>query len=94
MGAAPRGSYCNLNPPLANVCAASGVIERWELLQAQSRKDQHTGPPDPQQLTSDLDDIASWLEGVIPTLEGLQQTQPAVSIEDMAARAKELKVFI
>lgn len=69
------------------------MIERWELLQAQSRRDQHTGPPDPQQLTSDLDDIASWLERVIPALEGLQESQPAVSIEDMAARAKELKVL-
>lgn len=83
----------HLNPPLTNVCVASGVIERWELLQAQSRGGQHTGPPDPHQLTSDLDDIASWLERVIPALEGLQQSQPAVSIEDMAARAKELKVL-
>ncbi|XP_044023969.1 nesprin-2 isoform X2 [Siniperca chuatsi] len=69
----------------------SGVIERWELLQARSRSDQHAGPQEPQQLTSDLDDITSWLENVIPELERLRQSDPAASIEDMAARAKELK---
>ncbi|KAM9339272.1 nesprin-2a [Symphorus nematophorus] len=69
----------------------SGVIERWELLQAQSRSDVHAGPREPQQLTSDLDDITSWLENMIPELERLQQSEPAASIEEMAARAKELK---
>ncbi|TMS12312.1 Nesprin-2 [Larimichthys crocea] len=69
----------------------SGVIERWELLQAQSRSDLHAGPPEPQRLTSDLDKITSWLEKLIPELERLQQSDPAASIEDMAARAKELK---
>nr|XP_046228198.1 nesprin-2 isoform X4 [Scatophagus argus] len=69
----------------------TGVIERWELLRAQSSSDQHAGPQEPQQLTSDLDNITSWLENVIPALECLQQPDPAASIEDMAARAKELK---
>ncbi|TKS76359.1 Nesprin-2 KASH domain-containing protein 2 [Collichthys lucidus] len=69
----------------------SGVIERWELLRAQSRSDLHAGPPEPQRLTSDLDKITSWLEKLIPELERLQQSDPAASIEDMAARAKELK---
>ncbi|XP_070706002.1 nesprin-2a [Pempheris klunzingeri] len=69
----------------------SGVIERWELLKVQSRSNQHAGPQEPQQLTSDLDDIISWLENVIPELQRLQQSDPAVSIEDMTARAKELK---
>ncbi len=41
---------------------------------------------------SDLDDITSWLGNVIPELERRQQSDPAASIEDMAARAKELKV--
>ncbi|XP_022621783.1 nesprin-1-like [Seriola dumerili] len=69
----------------------SGVIERWELLQAQSRSDQQASPQEPQQLTSDLDDITSWLENVIPELDRLQPSNPAASIEDMEARAKELK---
>ncbi|XP_068564553.1 nesprin-2a [Cebidichthys violaceus] len=64
----------------------SDVIERWELLQAQSRS-----PQEARQLTSDLDDITSWLEKVTPELKRLQQSDPAASIEDMAARATELK---
>ncbi|XP_068433248.1 nesprin-2a [Clinocottus analis] len=64
----------------------SGVIERWELLQAQSRS-----PQEARHLTSVLDDITSWLEKVTPELERHQQSDPAASIEDMAARATELK---
>uniref|UniRef100_A0A671VQL2 KASH domain-containing protein n=1 Tax=Sparus aurata TaxID=8175 RepID=A0A671VQL2_SPAAU len=70
------------------VLDSEAVIERWELLQAQSRSDPHAGP---QELTSDLDDITSWLENVMPELESLQQSDPSASIEDMAAKAKELK---
>ncbi|XP_040920395.1 nesprin-2 isoform X2 [Toxotes jaculatrix] len=62
----------------------SGVIERWELLQAQSRSDQQANPQEPQQLTS-------WLENVNPMLDRLQLSDPAGSVEDMEARAKELK---
>ncbi|XP_076613023.1 nesprin-2a [Chaetodon auriga] len=69
----------------------SGVIERWELLRAQSRSDLHAGPQEPQQLRSDLDDLTSWLGNVMPELERRLQSDPAASIEDMAARAKELK---
>ncbi|XP_059211817.1 nesprin-1 [Centropristis striata] len=69
----------------------SGVIERWELLRAQSRSDLRAGPQEPQHLTADLDDITSWLENVTPELERHRQSDPAASIEDMAARAKELK---
>ncbi|KAG7240906.1 hypothetical protein INR49_026229, partial [Caranx melampygus] len=69
----------------------SGVIERWELIQAQSRNEQQAGPPQPKQLTSDLHDITSWLEDVIPELERLQMTNPVPSIEDMETKAKELK---
>ncbi|XP_027896962.1 nesprin-2a isoform X6 [Xiphophorus couchianus] len=69
----------------------SGVIERWELLRAQSRCSQQSGTLDPQLMTFDLDDVTSWLETVIPELERLSQAEPAGSIEDMEARAKELK---
>ncbi|XP_060907682.1 nesprin-2-like isoform X3 [Labrus mixtus] len=69
----------------------SGVIERWELLKAQSRSDLHADSQESPQFTSDLDDITSWLESVIPHLERLQQSEPAVGMEEMAARAKELK---
>uniref|UniRef100_A0A3Q3FRB2 KASH domain-containing protein n=1 Tax=Labrus bergylta TaxID=56723 RepID=A0A3Q3FRB2_9LABR len=69
----------------------SSVIERWELLKAQSRSDLHADSQESPQFTSDLDDITSWLESVIPHLERLQQSEPAVGMEEMAARAKELK---
>lgn len=63
------------------------MIERWELLQAQS-----SGPHEARRLTSVLDDVASWLEKVTPELERLQQSDPAAGIEELAARATELKV--
>uniref|UniRef100_A0A3B3V428 Spectrin repeat containing nuclear envelope family member 4 n=1 Tax=Poecilia latipinna TaxID=48699 RepID=A0A3B3V428_9TELE len=72
-------------------CVFSGVIERWELLRAQSRCSQQSGTLDPQQMTFDLDDLTSWLETVIPELERLSQSEPAGGIEDMESRAKELK---
>lgn len=62
----------------------SGVIEHREQLQAQSRCSQ---PQEP-----DLDDITSWLENTIPELDRLLRSDPAVSLQDMEAKAKELKV--
>lgn len=72
----------------------SGVIERWELLQAQSRSEQHAGSLEPQQLTSDLNDITTWLETVIPALENHQKSESVASVEDMTAKAKDLKVSL
>ncbi|XP_069371611.1 nesprin-2a isoform X5 [Paralichthys olivaceus] len=69
----------------------SGVIERWELLQARSRSDRHAGSQEPQQLGSDLDDLTSWLENTIPELDRLQLSKSAASIADMEARARELR---
>uniref|UniRef100_A0A8C3AZ23 KASH domain-containing protein n=1 Tax=Cyclopterus lumpus TaxID=8103 RepID=A0A8C3AZ23_CYCLU len=57
-----------------NVFALSGVIERWELIQAQSRS-----PHEARPLTSVLDDITSWLEKVTPVLERLQQSDAECS---------------
>nr|XP_040016362.1 nesprin-2 isoform X2 [Gasterosteus aculeatus aculeatus] len=74
---------------LTGLCAAdkqSGVIERWELLQAQSRS-----PQEACHLPSALSDITSWLEKVTPELKRLQQLEPAASIEDMASSATKLK---
>uniref|UniRef100_A0A3Q2PMA9 KASH domain-containing protein n=1 Tax=Fundulus heteroclitus TaxID=8078 RepID=A0A3Q2PMA9_FUNHE len=48
----------------------SGVIERWELRRAQSRSS-----PDPQQMTSDLDKLTSWLQSVVPELDRLLQSK-------------------
>uniref|UniRef100_A0A3Q3KBT2 KASH domain-containing protein n=1 Tax=Monopterus albus TaxID=43700 RepID=A0A3Q3KBT2_MONAL len=68
--------YVRLKPPL-DVCALSGVIERWELLQAQPSSDQQADPREPQWLASDLDNITSWLETVILELGCPQQSDPA-----------------
>ncbi|KAM8832006.1 nesprin-2a isoform 3-T3 [Spinachia spinachia] len=73
---------------LTGLCAAdkhSGVIERWELLQAQSRS-----PKEARHLPSDLNDITSWLKKVTPELKRLQ-SEPAASIKDMASSATKLK---
>lgn len=69
-----------------------GVIERWELLKARSRCSERDSSEDPQQLRCDLDNITSWLKNVIPELDRLQEPDPAACIEEMEARAKELKV--
>lgn len=78
--------------PLTVCVALSGVIERWELLQAQSRGEQVVGSSEPQRLASDLDDITSWLEIVTPALDNHQKVEPVVSVEGMTAKAKELRV--
>lgn len=70
----------------------SGVIERWELLQAQRASDRRDGAQRPQNPTSDLNDITRWLEDVTAKLCGLQQCEPAGGVEEMEAKAKELKV--
>lgn len=75
-----------------DVLVPLGVIERWELLKARSRCSERDGSEEPQQLRCDLDNITSWLENVIPELDRLQGSDPAASIEEMEARAKELKV--
>ncbi|XP_028295064.1 nesprin-2a isoform X2 [Gouania willdenowi] len=64
----------------------SGVIARWELLQAQSRHSQ-----DAPHVTSDLIEISSWLEKTIPELDRRQQPEPVASIEEIEASATELK---
>ncbi|XP_043093802.1 nesprin-2 isoform X3 [Puntigrus tetrazona] len=69
----------------------SGVIERWELLQAQAVSKEQCSSRDPQQLTSDLHDITSWLDRVTPELDSLQKPETAVSVEILEERVKQLK---
>ncbi|XP_036438507.1 LOW QUALITY PROTEIN: nesprin-2 [Colossoma macropomum] len=69
----------------------SGVIERWELLQARAVSEEQCSSRDPQKLTSDLQNITSWLGRVTPELERLQKAETSVSVEIMEARVKELK---
>ncbi|KAK2883496.1 hypothetical protein Q8A67_017133 [Cirrhinus molitorella] len=69
----------------------SGVIERWELLQAQAVSKEQCSSRDPQQLTSDLHDITSWLDCVTPELDRLQKPETSVSVEILEERVKQLK---
>ncbi|KAJ8009226.1 hypothetical protein DPEC_G00086690 [Dallia pectoralis] len=69
----------------------AGVIERWELLQAQARRNPPPGPTDTQQMTSDLCDVTSWLGRVMPQLESVQCLGVPTSIRDIEARVKQLK---
>uniref|UniRef100_A0A671NED1 KASH domain-containing protein n=1 Tax=Sinocyclocheilus anshuiensis TaxID=1608454 RepID=A0A671NED1_9TELE len=64
----------------------SGVIERWELLQAQAVSKEQCSTRDPQQLTSDLHDITSWLDHVTPELDRLQKPETSVSVEILEER--------
>lgn len=73
---------------------STGVIERWELLQAQAVSKEQCSSRDPQQLTSDLHDITSWLDRVIPELDRLQKPETAVSVVILEERVKQLKVSI
>lgn len=92
-------SVCDLStsqPPLVCilVLSSAGVIERWELLQAQAVTEEQCYSRDREQLTSDLHDITSWLAQVIPELEKLQSAETAsVSVQIMEARVKQLKVW-
>uniref|UniRef100_A0A3Q4N9B3 Spectrin repeat containing, nuclear envelope 2b n=1 Tax=Neolamprologus brichardi TaxID=32507 RepID=A0A3Q4N9B3_NEOBR len=56
--------------------ALSGVIERWELLQAQKNAaDIKQDLEQWQKLNSDLSDVTSWLGRVLPELERLQRIE-------------------
>lgn len=57
-----------------------------ELLQAQS------GSQEQQHLKRDLDEITSWLRRTVPELETMPRSDRAADLEDLRARAKELRV--
>ncbi|XP_061610592.1 nesprin-1 isoform X5 [Phyllopteryx taeniolatus] len=79
---------------LTNLAASdkqSGVIERWELLQAQCRNEQDADRQDPQNVTSEIDDVISWLDNIHLELDRHQQSHRSNRIVDMATRAKEMK---
>ncbi|XP_041951730.1 nesprin-2-like isoform X2 [Alosa sapidissima] len=76
---------------LATADKQSGVIERWELLQAQAMTQELSSQRDRQQLTSDLSDITSWLGQVTPELQQLQKPEPDATIEAMEAKVRQLK---
>lgn len=71
------------------------MIERWELLQAQSFSSESDVQQDLEQwqkLNSDLCDVTSWLGRVLPELERLQRIAPSTSVRDVEVNIRKLKV--
>ncbi|KAK0147992.1 Nesprin-2 [Merluccius polli] len=72
----------------------TGVIERWELFQAQTISDKQDIQHDLEQwkkLNSDLSDVTSWLGLILPELERLQRLAPATSLQDIERNIWKLK---
>ncbi|KAK2826776.1 hypothetical protein Q5P01_020990 [Channa striata] len=73
---------------------STGVIERWELLQAR-KFNEETGIKHNleqwQKLNSDLCDVTSWLGRALPELERLQRIAPSTSIRNIEVNVRKLK---
>ncbi|TWW68818.1 Nesprin-1 Enaptin KASH domain-containing protein 1 [Takifugu flavidus] len=71
----------------------SGVIERWELIQAQSLSETHRHKQDLQQLSSDLQNMRAWLgrsEAELGQLRGLVHSADIHTIQQRIKKLKEL----
>uniref|UniRef100_A0A8B9SQ23 Spectrin repeat containing nuclear envelope protein 2 n=1 Tax=Anas platyrhynchos TaxID=8839 RepID=A0A8B9SQ23_ANAPL len=82
---------------LVNIAAAekqSGIIDRWELIQAQDLRNKlrmKQNLQQWQQLNSDLSDVSTWLDKTEEELEELQKAKPPTSMHEMEQRVKKLK---
>uniref|UniRef100_A0A8C3BTW8 Spectrin repeat containing nuclear envelope protein 2 n=1 Tax=Cairina moschata TaxID=8855 RepID=A0A8C3BTW8_CAIMO len=82
---------------LVNIEAAekqSGIIDRWELIQAQDLRNKlrmKQNLQQWQQLNSDLSDVSTWLDKTEEELEELQKAKPPTSMHEMEQRVKKLK---
>lgn len=66
------------------------MIERWELLQANA--DEFSAQQDYHKLTSDLEEVMSWLDSMLPELDRLPQRKEHPSIQDIENSVCKLKV--
>ncbi|XP_064368021.1 nesprin-2 isoform X2 [Dromaius novaehollandiae] len=82
---------------LVNIAAAekqSGIIDRWELIQAQDLRNKlrmKQNLQQWQQLNSDISDVSAWLDKTEEELEELQKAEPPTSMQTMEQRVKKLK---
>ncbi|XP_061854786.1 nesprin-2 isoform X2 [Colius striatus] len=82
---------------LMNISAAEqqpGVIDRWELIQAQDLRNKlrmKQKLQQWQQLNSDLSDVSAWLDQTERELEELQKVKPPTSMQVLEQRVKKLK---
>ncbi|XP_074921846.1 nesprin-2 [Chelonoidis abingdonii] len=77
--------------------SGTGVIERWELIQAQDLRNKLRMKQNLQQwrqLNSDLSDITAWLDKTEEELEELQKAKPATIMHTMEQRIKKLKEML
>uniref|UniRef100_A0A803Y061 Spectrin repeat containing nuclear envelope protein 2 n=1 Tax=Meleagris gallopavo TaxID=9103 RepID=A0A803Y061_MELGA len=80
--------------PAFVVLSLVGIIDRWELIQAQDLRNklrikQHLQQW--QQVNSDLSDVSAWLDKTEEELEELQKAKPPASMQAMEQRVKKLK---
>ena len=84
------------NPSLSSVRPVSpGVIDRWELLQAQALSKElrmKQNPQRRQQFDSDLNSLLAWLRETEEELEQLQRLQLSTDIQSIALQIQKLKV--
>uniref|UniRef100_A0A8C2T0X3 Spectrin repeat containing nuclear envelope protein 2 n=1 Tax=Coturnix japonica TaxID=93934 RepID=A0A8C2T0X3_COTJA len=76
------------------VLSLAGIIDRWELIQAQDLRNklrikQHLQQW--QQVNSDLSDVSAWLDKTEEELEELRKAKPPTSMQAMEQRVKKLK---
>lgn len=77
------------------MCPPAGVIERWELIQAQSMSDKHRHKHNVQQwqqLISDLQTVRAWLGQTEAELGQLRGLELSTDIHTIQQRIKRLKV--
>uniref|UniRef100_A0A8D0G010 KASH domain-containing protein n=1 Tax=Strix occidentalis caurina TaxID=311401 RepID=A0A8D0G010_STROC len=71
-----------------------GIIDRWELIQAQDLRNKlrmKQKLQQWQQLNSDLSDVSAWLDKTEKELEELQKVKPPASMQALEQRVKKLK---
>ncbi|OWK58801.1 Nesprin-2 [Lonchura striata] len=82
---------------LVNIAGAekqSGIIDRWELIQAQDLRNKlrmKQKLQQWQQLDSDLSDISAWLDKTEQELEELQKVKLPTSMQALEQKVKKLK---
>ncbi|CAI9582879.1 unnamed protein product [Staurois parvus] len=72
----------------------SGVIERWEIIQAQSLSNELSAKQNLQQwqqINSDLDNISLWLEKTEAELDNAKRLKPSKSIQELEQKVKRFK---
>lgn len=73
----------------------AGIIDRWELIQAQDLRNKlrmKQKLQQWQQLDSDLSDISAWLDKTEQELEELQKVKLPTSMQALEQKVKKLKV--